>query len=169
MAKPRIRSSAVAPDGKKVVRVVRKKASLTAGSKTAGKFNFISEDPVPAAVETGAGGLENDGADKPAPAYVKKTAARPSKGLAKVNSKWRVTEKNRSGASITSLARSNPITERKPVKKGVQNSTVISSLFHKNPEVPVMEKSTVDATNESVFSTRSFADLKIHSHLVITS
>jgi hypothetical protein len=46
------------------------------------------------------------------------------------------------------------------------NTGVISSLFMKNPEIPVMKKDNVESTQENVFSAQSFGSLKIHKHLV---
>ena len=68
----------------------------------------------------------------------------------KKKSKWAVTEKGTKSSS-----------------NSASNTGVISSLFCKNPEIPVMSKDTIEATKENVFSSKGFSALNIHKHLVI--
>jgi hypothetical protein len=43
---------------------------------------------------------------------------------------------------------------------------MISSLFMKNPEIPVMKKDNVESAQGNVFSAQSFGSFKIHKRLV---
>ena len=74
-----------------------------------------------------------------------------------------------------------PLSEKRVVKKPAPkkkadwavsdqnsyNTGVISSLFWKNPEIPVVTKDHVEATEENVFSLQSFSALNIHKYLVL--
>lgn len=51
-------------------------------------------------------------------------------------------------------------------QKSNNTSGKISNLFANNPEIPGFAKRAVKPVKESVFSTKNFKDLDIHSYLV---
>jgi len=56
----------------------------------------------------------------------------------------------------------------KRIPEKFNNKPIISSLFHKNPEIPIMETQDVTQVDEKLFSSSQFSDLAIHDYLKST-
>ncbi len=139
--------------------VVRKKASLLVKKKLAEVKNFSS---TPRDFNKPTSNIHNE---KPNPSNM-------FKKLVPVGAR-----KPGSDTNFMPLSEKRIVKKPAPLKKSEwavsnqnnsssYNTGVISSLFWKNPEIPVVAKDTVEATEENVFSTLSFSTLNIHKYLV---
>lgn len=178
VAKPKLRSNATDENGKKkpAYVVVRKKAALPIRKKLTEVIsaNSITEAKIKPSVQTST--QKNLSVVK----------SKPAKSLEENESTDQAPPKTVSFGKSSKTARSklpnNKAERRTPLKKkpgnwtvseksGVRNTGfkftgIISSLFIKNPDIPVVAKENVEATNEAVFSSRKFSDLNLHKHLV---
>ena len=142
--------------------VVRKKATTQAKKKLSDVKSFTSHENAAVNIiqNTDAGDVSNKPATETPPSSIKKVDSDElnfphgkskdisvaPKSVAK-KSTWTVSDQSKNSAQHS-------------------NSGVISSLFLKNPEIPVVEKDNVETTKENVFSAQSFGSLNIHKHLV---
>lgn len=160
VSKPKSESTASVK--KPTFRVLRKKASLSNKKNVdlTAKFN-----PKPPQIS-----VNNNVTDKtsaPTVEIVSKEVEKSSNLVESVPEKVSNTFPPKLG-SKAGLQPSNGMPRKTKPSTAPTNRTVISSLFKFNPEIPVVQKETVETTKETVFSIKKFSDLGLHNHLVAT-
>ncbi|XP_067825882.1 ATP-dependent DNA helicase DDX31 [Heptranchias perlo] len=96
---------------------------------------------------------------------------RANKTFSTAKRKYKNSEKQPPPGGLPSLAPKKRKIEEKPgeeeEKKGVA-PVKTSSLFRNNPEIPEIHRQVVKTLKEKIFTTNSFSELDLHSHLVST-
>ena len=127
--------------GKPFPMVMRKKASL-AGKKKLSELNSLS---------SASNALADSQSDKKESVQDESVLflhnSKPSKSACCKKSEWAVSDLNKKSSNISQTG-------------------VISSLFSKNLDIPVISKENVELRDEAVFSSFSFSSLNIHRFLV---
>ena len=161
-SKPRLTNKSVTDGGTKrpAFIVVRKKAANQSKKKLTDVKSFTSHE------NTAVKSSQNTDSDvsKPVEALPPLSGKEVSvdTDVLPIRGKSSVTRKSVPKKSIWTVSEQN----KNSAAPQYSNTGVISSLFLKNPEIPVMKKDNVETTQENVFSAQSFGSLKIHRHLV---
>ena len=136
--------------------VVRKKASLADKKKlselrsfSSASTTYIKSDKKESVQDDSVLFLNNGESSRTNPNFVPVSQKFPTtKSASRKKSEWAVSDLNKKSSS------------------NISKTGVISSLFSKNLDIPVVSKEHVESKDEAVFSSLSFSSLNIHRFLV---